>query len=82
MQKRTIGDIGVAGDPATVGSAPIHIFGLDIKDILGGQSSPHHVAPCGVKHPLGLPGRPTSVELHSHMRGVSVVCRQPGKPAG
>lgn len=71
----------MACDPATVGSAPVHIIGLDIKDVLGGQGSPHHVAPCGVLHPLGLPGRPASVKLHSHMHGINDVCRQPGKPA-
>lgn len=53
-EQLTIGYIAVAGDPATVGCAPVHIIWLDIKHVLGGEGRPHHVPPCGVLHPLGL----------------------------
>lgn len=44
IEQRSISDIGVACDPATVGRAPVDVVGLGVESDLGGQVGVYHVA--------------------------------------
>ena len=44
IQHRPIGDVGVPGDPADVGGAPVDIVITHIKDVFAGGIGVDHVA--------------------------------------
>ena len=54
--ERAIDDIAVAGDPADIGGAPVHIPVVIIEHVLMGHRRVDHVAAGGVQHALGLAG--------------------------
>src|ERR1017187_6399144 len=61
--KRTVEDVGVAGDPADVGRAPVDVFVADVEDVLGGEVGLHGIAARGVDEALGLAGGAGGVEV-------------------
>ena len=61
--ERAVDDVGVAGDPADVGGAPVDVgLGLEVEDVAVGGGDAGHVAAGGVQDPLRLRGRAGGVE--------------------
>ncbi len=60
--QRAVDDIGVAGDPADVGRAPVDVLVAEVEDVLGGEVGLHGVAAGGVDEALGLAGGAGGVE--------------------
>lgn len=54
VEHGSVGDIGVAGDPADVGGTEVDIARLVVKGVLEGGGCVQHVAPHCVQYPLGL----------------------------
>ena len=76
--ERTVDDIGVAGDPADIGRAPIDVAVVIVEHILMRHRGEHEIAARGVQHALGLSRRARSVEdeeriLRAHLLGRTVV---------
>ena len=82
--ERAVDDVGVAGDPADVGGAPVDVgLGLEVEDVAVGGGDAGHVAAGGVEDPLRLRGRAGGVEdvervlgLHRLGRALGVGRRQ------
>ena len=71
VEHRSVDDVAVAGDPADVGGAPIHVARLVLEDVGEAVAGVDHVAPARVDHALGLARAPGGVEdeqevLRSH----------------
>ena len=47
-------DIGVSGNPPTIRGAAVHVSGLYVEGVLGGQHGVQHVSTGGVLQSLGL----------------------------
>ena len=62
----TIGDIGVAGDPAAVGGAPVDVALPVVEHVLEGRAGADHVPGRGVLHALGLARGAAGVQLYTH----------------
>ncbi len=61
--ERPVDDVGVAGDPADVGGAPVDVpLGLEVEDVAVGPGDAGQVAAGGVQDPLRLRGRARGVE--------------------
>ena len=56
----------MACNPAAVSSTPVDVAFSVVKHILEGGTGTNHVACQRVLHTLGLPSRPTGVQLHMH----------------
>ena len=54
VEHRSVDDVAVAGDPADVRGAPIHVARLVLEDVGEAVARIDHVAPAGVDHALGL----------------------------
>src|SRR5208337_380611 len=61
QRQRTVNNIGVAGDPADVGHAPINILGMNVLDVLGGAGHVGEVAAGAVLAAFGLSGAAAGV---------------------
>jgi hypothetical protein len=66
--QRAVHDVGVAGDPAYVGHAPVHVVGVDVLVVLGGSGHVGQVAAGRVLGALGAAGGPAGV--HQEQRRV------------
>ncbi len=62
VRQRAVDDIGVPGDPADIGGAPVHVRLLQVEDIFMGHRGPDEIAAGRVQHALGLSGRAGSIE--------------------
>ncbi len=63
VRERPVDDVGVAGDPADVGGAPVDVgVGVQVEDVLVGVGDLGEVAARGVHDALGLPGGARRVE--------------------
>ena len=78
--QRAVDDVGVAGDPADVGGAPVDVVVLQVEDVFAGEVGLHRVAAGGVEQALGLAGGAGGVEdverisESSGSAGQSVAC--------
>ncbi len=69
--QRAVDDVGVAGDPADVGGAPVHVgLGFDVEHVVVGVGDLGQVAAGGVHDALGLAGGARGVEQEQRMLGV------------
>ena len=68
--ERPVDDVAVAGDPADVGGAPVHVVGLEVEDHLVGVRRAEEVAGGRVQDALRLGGRAARVEQVEHVLGV------------
>ena len=64
--QRTVNDIGVTRDPADVGHAPVHVFGMNVLDVLGSAGHIGEVAASAVLAAFGLSG--ASAGVHKKQR--------------
>ena len=67
--QRAIDDVGVAGDPADVGGAPVDFARTVVEDPLVGQRGVHQVAAGGMQHALRLAGGAGGVEDEQRVLG-------------
>ena len=68
--ERPVDDVGVAGDPADVGGAPVDVgLGLEVEDVAVGGGDAGHVAAGRVQDPLRLRGRARGVEDEERVLG-------------
>ncbi len=71
VRERPVDDVGVAGDPADVGGAPVDVgVGLDVEDVAVRVRALRQVAAGGVQDALGLAGRARGVEQVERVLGV------------
>ena len=70
VRQRAIDDVGVAGDPADIGGAPVDLAGLVVEHQLMREAGPDHVAAGGVQHALRLAGAAGGVEDEQRVLGV------------
>ena len=83
VRERAVDDVGVAGDPAAVGGAPVHVgLGMQVEDVLRGERDLGEVAPGRVHDALGLPGGAARVEDEEQVLGVHRLGRAVGRLAG
>lgn len=66
-ERRTICNIGVTGDPATVSGAEENIVYLVVKHVFKGGACTHHVSCQSVLHPFGLARAPRGEELQANL---------------
>src|SRR5699024_7277587 len=63
VDQGSVGDVGVAGDPADVSSAPVHVcLRLQVEDVPVRVGRLHQVAAGGVQDALRFPGGPGRVQ--------------------
>ncbi len=71
VDERRVGDVGVSGDPADIGRAPVHVrLGVQVEDGLVGEGGLGEAAAGGVQDALGLPGGAGGVENEQRVLGV------------
>ena len=81
--QRSVDDVAVAGDPADVGRAPVHVRVLvEVEHVLVGERHLRQVATGGVHDALGLAGRPRRVEEVEQLLGVHGLGRALGLGVG
>ena len=68
--ERPVDDVAVAGDPADVGGAPVHVVGLDVEDLLVAVRRADEVARGRVGDALRLRRRAGRVEQVEHVLAV------------
>ena len=68
--ERTVGDVGMPGDPADVGSAPIDVVILHIENVFAGGVSAGEVSAGSVENTLGLSGGSGGVENEKRVLAV------------
>ena len=69
--QRTVDDVGVPGDPADVGGAPVDVgLGLDVEHVVVGVGRLREVAAGGVHDALGLAGGARGVQQEQRVLGV------------
>ncbi len=69
--ERPVNDVRVAGDPADIGCAPIHIgLGLDVEDVVVGVGRLREVPTGGMHDALGLASGSRCVEQEQRVLGV------------
>ena len=68
--KRAVDDVGMAGDPADIGGAPVDILIAHIEDVLRGRVGAGEVAAGAVEDAFGFAGRAGGVEHEERMLGV------------
>ena len=61
-RQRTVGYVGVSGDPANVGGTPKHIVAAQVKRPVHGEFGPQHKAAGCVLHALGFAGGTRGVQ--------------------
>ncbi|MCY1293976.1 hypothetical protein D9M70_432540 [compost metagenome] len=67
--QRSVGDVGVAGDPADVGGTPEQVVWLDVEGPLHRHQRPQQIAAGAVLHALGLAGGTGGVEHEQRVLG-------------
>ena len=70
QRHRSIDDVGVAGDPADVSHAPVHVVGMDVLVILGRAGDVGEVAAGAMLAALGFAGGAAGV--HQEERSVGI----------
>ena len=71
IEKRSVHDVAVAGDPADVGGAPVHVFsGMMIEDVLEGVRHLREIPTRGVHDAFGLAGSARCVQQEQQLLGV------------
>ena len=70
-RERAIDDVGVAGDPADVGHAPVDVIGVDVLVILRGAGDVGQIASGAVLAAFGLAG--SAAGVHEEQRGFGVL---------
>jgi hypothetical protein len=80
--ERAINRIGVAGDPADIGSAPKDFAGVIIEHVLMGEAGPDQIAAGGVQHAFRLAGGAGGVEDEQGVFGVHLHGRMVGRGFG
>ena len=70
QSQRAIDDVGVAGDPADVGHAPVDIFGMNVLIILGGAGNVGEIPAGAVLAALGLAGGAAGVHEEERIFGI------------
>src|SRR6185369_1444639 len=73
--ERPVDDVGVAGDPADVGGAPVHVGVVQVENPLGGRVDSGEIAAGGVDDALRLAGGARGVEQVQHVLGVHLLGR-------
>ena len=68
-RERAVDDIGVAGDPADVGHAPVRVVRMDVLVVLGRPGHVGQVAAGGVLAALGTPGGAAGVHQEQRRLG-------------
>ena len=68
--QRAVDDVGVAGDPADIGGAPIDILIAHVEDVFAGGIGAGEVTAGGVQDALGLPGGARGVEDEKRVLGI------------
>ena len=68
-RKRAVDDVGMPGDPADVGHAPVDVFGVDVLVILGGAGNIGEIAAGAVLAALGLAGGAAGVHEEERIFG-------------
>src|SRR5579859_1721472 len=69
--QRAVDDVGVAGDPADVGHAPVNVFGMNVLVILRGARDVREIAASAMLAALGLASGAAGV--HEEERGFGVL---------
>ena len=64
-----VDDVGMAGDPADVGHAPIDVLGVDVLDVFGGAGGISEIAAGAVLASLGLAGGAAGVHQEQRRLG-------------
>lgn len=54
--QRSVNNVGVSGDPADVGGAPVNFARVVVEDVFKSRRRVHEVPGCRVLHALGLAG--------------------------
>src|SRR5690606_29158267 len=62
VAQRSVDDIGVAGNPADVSGAPVHLALVVVEYVVVSQGSTEQVTAGGMQHALGLAGGAGGVE--------------------
>src|SRR5262249_3700653 len=70
VRQGPVHDVGVAGNPADVGSAPVDVVVVQIEDPLVGRADAGEITAGRVDDALGLAGRTRSVEEGEQILGV------------
>jgi len=68
--ERAIDDVGMAGDPADIGHAPVHVFGMNVLVILCGAGDVGEVTAGAVLAALGFAGGAAGVHEEERILGV------------
>ena len=68
--QRPVDDVGMPGDPADVGGAPVDVVLLDVEDVVMRGRRADQVAAGGVHDALGFAGGAAGVEDEEHVLGV------------
>ncbi len=80
--ERPVDDVGVPGDPADVGAAPVHIAVVVVEDVVVGDRGVDKVAAGGVEDALRLAGRAGGVEHEQRVLGAHLLGRAVGRDPG
>ena len=75
VQQRTVNNIGMAGHPAHIGSAPVDFARAVVEYIFMRHAGPHGIAAGGVQHALGLSGGAGGIKNEERILGVHLLCR-------
>src|SRR5216683_41142 len=70
QRERAVDDVGMAGDPADVGHAPVDIFGMNVLVILGGAGDVSEIAAGAMLAAFGLAGGAAGVHEEERSFGV------------
>ena len=73
--ERAVEDVGVAGDPADVGGAPVDVAVVVVEDVLVRHRGVDEIAAGRVQHALRLAGRARGVEDEERVLGVHLRAR-------
>ena len=71
VAQRPVDDVAVAGHPADVGRAPVHVLvALEVEDVVVRRRDAHEVPRCRMRDPFRLRGRARGVEQVEQILGV------------
>ena len=68
--QRAEDDVGVTGDPAYIGRAPVDVVVLHVEDVLAAGVGSHQVAAAGVENPFWFSGGSGGIENEERMFAV------------
>ena len=73
VSQRAVNDVGVPGDPADVGGAPVNILVAHVENVFAGRVGAGEVAAGGVEDSLRFAGRAGRVEDEKRVLGVEAL---------